>query len=223
MLLDAAPAIAAYVPVDISAEMLLQEAAELAARLSAPDRAAGRGRLHQAVPAAARDRGAAARRLLPGLDHRQFRAARGRGVPAATPPSMLGAGATLIIGVDLVKDAGVLNAAYNDAAGVTARFNLNLLDAHQPRARRQFRPRRASAPRVLQSRAAPHRDASREPQAPEGAGGRALRSNSAPAKPSTPRTATSTRRNPSARWRAARAGRRWRRGPIRRAISRCRR
>ena len=40
---------------------------------------------------------------------------------------MLGAGATLIVGVDLVKDARVLNAAYNDAAGVTARFNLNLL------------------------------------------------------------------------------------------------
>ncbi len=33
----------------------------------------------------------------------------------------------LIIGVDLVKDASILNAAYNDAAGVTAKFNLNLL------------------------------------------------------------------------------------------------
>ena len=40
---------------------------------------------------------------------------------------MLGRGATLIIGIDLVKDAGILNAAYNDKAGVTARFNLNLL------------------------------------------------------------------------------------------------
>ena len=40
---------------------------------------------------------------------------------------MLGSGAALIIGVDLVKDAGILNAAYNDAAGITARFNLNLL------------------------------------------------------------------------------------------------
>jgi dimethylhistidine N-methyltransferase len=41
--------------------------------------------------------------------------------------TMLGTGATLIIGYDLIKDAAVLNAAYNDAAGVTARFNLNLL------------------------------------------------------------------------------------------------
>ena len=51
---------------------------------------------------------------------------------------MLGAGATLIIGVDLVKDVSILNAAYNDAAGVTAHFNLNLLDAHQSRARRRI-------------------------------------------------------------------------------------
>jgi dimethylhistidine N-methyltransferase len=40
---------------------------------------------------------------------------------------MLGPGATLIIGVDLVKDPEVLNRAYNDSAGVTAAFNLNLL------------------------------------------------------------------------------------------------
>lgn len=34
----------------------------------------------------------------------------------------------LIIGVDLKKDEGVLLPAYNDAAGVTAAFNLNLLE-----------------------------------------------------------------------------------------------
>ena len=34
---------------------------------------------------------------------------------------------SLLIGVDLVKDDDVLNAAYNDALGVTASFNLNLL------------------------------------------------------------------------------------------------
>jgi dimethylhistidine N-methyltransferase len=37
------------------------------------------------------------------------------------------AGGGLLIGIDLVKDERVLNAAYNDAAGVTAAFNLNLL------------------------------------------------------------------------------------------------
>ncbi len=33
----------------------------------------------------------------------------------------------LLIGVDLKKDSRILNAAYNDAAGVTAEFNLNLI------------------------------------------------------------------------------------------------
>jgi dimethylhistidine N-methyltransferase len=41
--------------------------------------------------------------------------------------SILGSGAIFIVGVDLVKDRAVLNAAYNDAAGVTAKFNLNVL------------------------------------------------------------------------------------------------
>src|SRR5260221_10643703 len=36
-------------------------------------------------------------------------------------------GDALLIGFDLIKDAGVLNAAYNDAQGVTAAFNKNLL------------------------------------------------------------------------------------------------
>jgi dimethylhistidine N-methyltransferase len=44
-----------------------------------------------------------------------------------TARQILGAGAAMIVGVDLEKDEGVLHAAYNDAAGVTARFNLNVL------------------------------------------------------------------------------------------------
>lgn len=39
----------------------------------------------------------------------------------------LGPDAQFLLGVDLEKDKGVLNAAYNDAGGVTAAFNLNLL------------------------------------------------------------------------------------------------
>ena len=39
----------------------------------------------------------------------------------------LGPGARLLLGADLVKDRAVLEAAYDDAAGVTAAFNLNLL------------------------------------------------------------------------------------------------
>ncbi|MFM9879753.1 MAG: L-histidine N(alpha)-methyltransferase, partial [Burkholderiaceae bacterium] len=36
-------------------------------------------------------------------------------------------GGALLLGVDLVKDPALLHAAYNDAQGVTAAFNLNLL------------------------------------------------------------------------------------------------
>jgi len=39
----------------------------------------------------------------------------------------LGPGDALLIGVDLKKDPAILNAAYNDASGVTAAFNRNLL------------------------------------------------------------------------------------------------
>jgi uncharacterized SAM-dependent methyltransferase len=38
-----------------------------------------------------------------------------------------GADGDLLIGVDLKKDADVLNRAYNDEEGVTADFNLNIL------------------------------------------------------------------------------------------------
>ncbi len=40
---------------------------------------------------------------------------------------ILGSNARMVIGVDLEKDDRVLYQAYNDAAGVTARFNLNVL------------------------------------------------------------------------------------------------
>ncbi|WP_017665680.1 L-histidine N(alpha)-methyltransferase [Porphyrobacter sp. AAP82] len=44
-----------------------------------------------------------------------------------TMRATLGEGALLLIGMDLVKDEDVLLAAYDDAAGVTAAFNRNLL------------------------------------------------------------------------------------------------
>jgi L-histidine Nalpha-methyltransferase len=45
-----------------------------------------------------------------------------RGLAAAMVPDDL-----LILGTDLVKDPAILEAAYNDSQGITARFNLNLL------------------------------------------------------------------------------------------------
>jgi len=53
-------------------------------------------------------------------------------VPAAvdllrTMAATLGAGSMLLIGIDRIKDADILLPAYDDAQGVTAAFNLNLL------------------------------------------------------------------------------------------------
>lgn len=41
--------------------------------------------------------------------------------------AQVGRRGAMLVGVDLKKDANVLHAAYNDAAGVTARFNVNVL------------------------------------------------------------------------------------------------
>lgn len=44
-----------------------------------------------------------------------------------TVAAMVGVGGYLLIGVDVKKDPQILQLAYNDVAGVTAKFNLNLL------------------------------------------------------------------------------------------------
>lgn len=44
-----------------------------------------------------------------------------------TMRATLGESSQLLIGMDLIKDVGILEAAYDDARGVTAEFNLNFL------------------------------------------------------------------------------------------------
>jgi dimethylhistidine N-methyltransferase len=127
ILLAAAPQLSAYVPIDIAAESLRREAAEVARdfpQLEVTPVVADFAQMIE-LPEAVRGRPLAG--FFPGstignLEPHEacsFLQRAGR---------MLGADALLIIGVDLVKDAAVLNAAYNDAAGVTAAFNLNLLE-----------------------------------------------------------------------------------------------
>ena len=53
---------------------------------------------------------------------------------------LLRRGDRLLLGVDLVKDPAVLEAAYNDAAGVTARFNRNILHVVNRGLGADFRP-----------------------------------------------------------------------------------
>ena len=54
---------------------------------------------------------------------------------------LLGSEDRLLLGTDLVKDPAVLEAAYNDSAGVTAEFNRNLLHVLNSRARGRLRAR----------------------------------------------------------------------------------
>ncbi len=70
----------------------------------------------------------AARRVLyfPGSTIGNFTPAEARAFLARWAP-LLGAGGGALIGVDLKKNPAVLHAAYNDAQGVTAEFNLNVL------------------------------------------------------------------------------------------------
>jgi dimethylhistidine N-methyltransferase len=126
ILLAAAPTIAAYVPVDISSEMLVQEAGDL--RRDYPQLAVlpveADFTRPFSLPAAAA--GMAHVGFFPGSTIGNFEPHEACSF-LRHAGRMLGRGATLIIGIDLVKDSRILNAAYNDKAGITARFNLNLL------------------------------------------------------------------------------------------------
>lgn len=119
---------AVYVPVDISRGHLLAAAASLAADFPglriAPVCADYTNRF--ALP---RLSGNQPRRLagfFPGSTIGNFTPAEAAGFLRRTG-QLLGRGSMMIVGVDLRKDAAVLEAAYDDAAGVTAAFNLNLL------------------------------------------------------------------------------------------------
>ncbi len=125
-LLRASPQIAAYVPVDISADYLAEESRGLerdVPRLAVLPVAADFTKPFE-LPAAVRGRRSVG--FFPGSTIGNFEP-----VEAAAflrlAADVLGPGARMIVGVDLVKDRQVLHAAYNDAAGVTAKFNLNLL------------------------------------------------------------------------------------------------
>jgi dimethylhistidine N-methyltransferase len=115
-----------YVPVDISGDFLNGQAAAL--RKDFPDLA-----VHPvvadfttsfALPEATKDMpkvgffpGSTIGNFEPHEACRFLRSAR----------EILGPGALMIVGADLEKNERMLHDAYNDAAGVTARFNLNLL------------------------------------------------------------------------------------------------
>lgn len=127
IVLDAVSHLSCYVPVDINGEMLEREAAELRADY----------RDLKVLPVAAdicypfdlpQEARTAPRRVgfFPGSTIGNFEPHEAAAF-LRNAARLLGPKSVIIIGVDLVKDVDVLNAAYNDAAGVTAAFNLNLL------------------------------------------------------------------------------------------------
>jgi dimethylhistidine N-methyltransferase len=126
ILLAAAPTIAAYVPVDISSEMLSQEAEAL--RRDHPQLAVlpVEADFTQPFVLPAAVASSARTGFFPGSTIGNFEPHEACAFLRHAGRT-LGGGAGLIIGVDLVKEASILHAAYNDAAGVTAKFNLNLL------------------------------------------------------------------------------------------------
>jgi L-histidine N-alpha-methyltransferase len=126
ILIDAAPQIAAYAPVDISGDFLNEQATELRKHIwniAILPVVADFTRDFD-LPPQIRNRPRVG--FFPGStignfepeDAAEFLRQAGR---------ILGPGATMIVGVDRIKDKAVLDAAYDDAAGVTAKFNLNIL------------------------------------------------------------------------------------------------
>jgi dimethylhistidine N-methyltransferase len=118
----------AYVPVDISRDHLMQSAqriagdyphievlpvcADFTADFQLP--VSSRSPTHAAV-------------YFPGSTIGNFVPEKAQEMLARIAP-LCGRGGGLLIGIDLQKDVDVLERAYDDSAGVTARFNLNLLD-----------------------------------------------------------------------------------------------
>jgi dimethylhistidine N-methyltransferase len=126
ILLGAAATVEAYFPVDISGDFLQQDAAQLRRdfpHLAVHPLIVDFTRPFELPPAIATLPRVG---FFPGSTignfepHEACKFLRHAG-------AMLGPGALFVIGVDLVKDAKVLYRAYNDAEGVTAKFNLNLL------------------------------------------------------------------------------------------------
>jgi L-histidine Nalpha-methyltransferase len=118
----------AYVPVDISREHLRDAATSLAEDFPAVPVIAVCADYTRAFPMPPLP-GARGKRVgfFPGSTIGNFEPEPAVGF-LANYARILGPGGEMLIGVDLKKDPEILDAAYNDRAGVTAAFNLNLLE-----------------------------------------------------------------------------------------------
>lgn len=124
ILLDAMNRPNAYIPVDFSdiwlgrlAERLRNDYPALQVHAVTGDFT---GELRWPLPSDARRLG-----FFPGSTIGNFSPAEAR--EFLSRAAVILKGGALLVGVDLVKDPAILHAAYNDPAGITAAFNLNLL------------------------------------------------------------------------------------------------
>ncbi|PZX16527.1 dimethylhistidine N-methyltransferase [Palleronia aestuarii] len=140
LLLDALPELGAYVPVDISEDFLHASAAELALDYPALDirPIAGDFTAPLDFPFDIAPRAKVA--FFPGstIGNLDPEGARRLMRTVRAWPGVAG----FILGADLVKDETTLVAAYDDADGVTAEFNLNLLTRLNREAGANFDPER---------------------------------------------------------------------------------
>lgn len=125
LLLDALETPRGYLPIDISGDYLQGVAAQLAADY--PGLRVRSVIADYTKPFALPAKMAGARRVgfFPGSTIGNFPRAEAIAFLRMAADKLSGGG--LLIGVDLVKDPARLHAAYNDAAGVTAAFNKNIL------------------------------------------------------------------------------------------------
>ena len=125
-LLPHLPGLKAYVPVDVSGEFLEEEARTLRRDFPALRVAPVVGDFTRALALPADVARGPIAGFFPGSTLGNFDPGEAAALLRRLATGF-GQGAMLIVGIDLAKDAAILNAAYNDAAEVTAAFNLNVL------------------------------------------------------------------------------------------------
>lgn len=126
ILLDAAASIARYVPIDISGRELERACAKISADYPRISVCPLLGDFTEPSVLGRSTAGVARLGFFPGSTLGNFTRAEAVGF-LRNARSLLGEGNRLLLGVDLAKDERTLLAAYDDMAGVTAAFNLNLI------------------------------------------------------------------------------------------------
>ncbi len=127
LLLDALDDPVAYTPIEISRSALTASAGRLDREFGDVEVLPVLADFTQAVPLPQPSRAAASALVFfPGSTLGNFSRDESVRLLAAMRDTM-GADGAALIGIDLEKDPAIIEAAYNDAAGVTAEFTLNLL------------------------------------------------------------------------------------------------